>query len=553
MRNVYWFLIDGLSPDYLNSCGHKNIEKNFFDELIEKGFIFTNVVSTNGGTHTSMHSIFSSMYSSVNGASGWSEKALRSFKPDIFTLTDFFKMNKYTTFRYCDALNERVVPKSGFDIWESSGVNILNLLDETDNTDTARRRKFVEIVNNCTKSKFIYHHCFILHQLNARLGAVWSSEGYINNIKRSAEIFRHLYNSYKISSEDIVILSSDHGVILDKDYISDGEMNGERQYEQSVKTFFSMLGDGIPQGRFDGLISSIDEAPTIADYVLNFKMPGQGISRVPLMKGSEYIETVVFREKGTYCNEKLRNPFTSDVFYVRQGNWKYVYSTVDARSEWLINLDEGDYCINHLDDIDRINYFRELINRTFFAGITPEVIYKKYGFGLKKKDLDVKFSIIIDNKDFTEEVSASLADLGGPYYEVIVLNCERAFQRYSFRSYSSGLDDNLMNYVRGTIIVYLKGKHFYSEYLLSDLNLLTEKKIDGSLLVFKTGFAVLRSQFKDRKKLTVRKVTIREIEIKEKQKFKKVVHSRFMRLLSKMKKGLFGLMSRLKQLKAGMI
>lgn len=35
MKNVYWFLLDGLSPVHLHSCGGKQ-KSNYIDELIDK-------------------------------------------------------------------------------------------------------------------------------------------------------------------------------------------------------------------------------------------------------------------------------------------------------------------------------------------------------------------------------------------------------------------------------------------------------------------------------------------------------------------------------------
>lgn len=100
-NNVFWFCIDGLRPDFLHVKGEdkgEEIEKNFIDGLLEKGTLFTNVITAGGGTHTSMHSIFTSLLPSYNGAAGWDKEALRRFRQEIFTLADYFQLAGYETF-----------------------------------------------------------------------------------------------------------------------------------------------------------------------------------------------------------------------------------------------------------------------------------------------------------------------------------------------------------------------------------------------------------------------------------------------------------------------
>lgn len=517
-KNVFWFLIDGLSPNFLNSCGNNNVEPNFIDKLINRGFVFTNVASTAAGTHTSMHSVFSSMYASVNGASGWNFRALRKFNPYIFTLTDFFKQEGYSTFRYGDAKGERDVPKSGFDVWESSGYTITELLERTNYTDTARRREFIKKVNECKNSKFVYHHCLILHELNGKLGAIWPSDCYIDNVKKTASVFEKIFGEYNISDDDLVIISSDYGVILDLDFISDGDLNGERHYEQSVRTFFALVGRGIPKGISNGLISSIDESPTILKLLFDIKMPGQGVSRLPILHGDSYDEPIVFREKGTYCSKNYTNSLSSDVFYVRKGNWKYIYGIEDERCEWLIDLREGDYCINHKNDKEKVDYFRNLLEKQF-TNISVEDIYRFNGFNKSPKKHEIKFTLVIDKKNLNKEVYDSLADLAGPYYEVIILNGTSNHLRYNFRNFSGKLGQLSSSDVCGEIIVYLNSECVYSEYLLSDIYIQFVKNSSKDCLVFETGFAVQREYFENYKELSKRKINIREYEKKIKYRY----------------------------------
>ena len=155
--NIFWFLIDGLRPDFLHLCEEQS-QKNYIDKILSNATVFNNVLTAGAGTHTSMHSIFTSLLPSYNGASGWEKRALRNFKREIFTLADYFQLAGYETFRYCDTIEERAVPMSGFKRWEASGYNTGRVLENTDMVKTERRNRFVEEVNLCKKNKFIYHH-----------------------------------------------------------------------------------------------------------------------------------------------------------------------------------------------------------------------------------------------------------------------------------------------------------------------------------------------------------------------------------------------------------
>ena len=269
-KNIYWFLIDGLSPLYLNICGNKKIPLNFFDNVMSQGVVFSNVAATQGGTHTSMHSIFSSMLPSINGATGWVREALINFNQEIWTFTDLIKKNGYSTFRYGDADGERCVPFSGFDIWESSGYGIGKCL-ENGKINHERLNDFIAEIKRCPTPKFVYHHNHLLHELNGKMGNVWSSNQYVRNIAIVAEDFKNLIVDYDLHEDDIIIISSDHGVVLDKDFMKDGIETGEKREEISIRTVFSVIHPTLPKKVFSELVSSLDETPTLLELIFSQK------------------------------------------------------------------------------------------------------------------------------------------------------------------------------------------------------------------------------------------------------------------------------------------
>ena len=483
MRNVYWFLIDGLSPEFLDYCEGKE-PQNFIEEILAKGTTFTNMCCTAGGTHCSMHSIFTSLLPSINGCTGWYRDAMRGFEKGIYTLTDFFKEKGYSTFRYCDAEYERTVPMSGFDVWESSGYDITNCLNETNMMKCPRRDQFIAEVNDCENQKFVYHHIELLHELNGIMGRVWKKEGVKMNVKTVAEEFYNLYKEYLITKDDVIIISSDHGVITDIDFLEDGIVNGERQYEQSVRSLFSIVGEDIPKQIVEARLSTLDEAPTIAAMVLSINMPGQGKSLYKEIKEKYgWIDEIVYREKGTYCSEpEKRNPYTSDCFYVRDGKWKYVYGTNDDRCEWLMNLEcNKDYeknLIYEYPDI-RNKYFSILNEKMIHPKYTWEDVYKQARFTQKKSIVKPFFSVVIEGI-ITGKVKGNIEDLAGPYYEVIEKGVTNVEQK-----------------IRGEYVVVLEDTIYYSEYLLSDLyrDICKRKMRIGERYCFEAGFCEHREDY----------------------------------------------------------
>lgn len=469
-NNIYWFLIDGLRPDFLHINGGEG-EKNFIDRMLEKGSLFNNVITAGSGTHTSMHAVFSALLPSYNGAVGWDKETLRQFRQDIFTLADYFQLAGYETFRYGDALGEKAVPLSGFKRWESGGYKLERILSNTELTKTERRDRFIEEVNLCSRSKFVYHHLLLLHELSGRMGRCWSSDGYAQNIEVMAKEFEKIYYDYDIGENDLVIISSDHGVILDMDYIKDKAENGHRQYEQSVKAFFAMIGEGIPSQCLSQPISALDESPTVSHLVFEgeMPMPGQGIDQYDHLYGGKCQERIFYREDAAWGAAWKSSE--SNLFYLRDGKWKYVYGTQDPQSEWLMDLEENqDYEVNLKDKYPEIaGKYRQMLKEQFDGA-------KSYSyqspFAFTKADINPAFSLILDIKEIEKVTMESLLDMSGPYYELIVKESEMTLayrNQYKMRYVDSFDPEKLQESCRGEWLVWLAENGEWSEYFLSDL------------------------------------------------------------------------------------
>lgn len=471
-KNIFWFLIDGLRPDFL----HLNDDAkqcNFIDRCLLRGTVFTNVVTAGAGTHTSMHSIFTSLLPSYNGAVGYEKSALRNFRQEIFTISDYFQLAGYETFRYGDADLERACPMTGFKRWEGSGYHIGNILKHTDLTKTERRDRFIEDVNVCHTNKFVYHHSLLLHELNGESGTFWSSENYAKNIEITAKEFEKLYYEYSISEDDLVIIASDHGVLLNRDYIHDVGENKGHHHEESVKAFFCLIGKDIPAQILMKPISALDEAPTILHMALGKFMPGQGEDRYDYIYGGEYRPAVCFRESGlSEVPPSFEEQLNSNFYYLRDGKWKYTFCGNYPQCEWLIDLeDAGDFQINlKYQYPDERNKYHEMIKRKFSAA---QDFHYLPGLSFEKAEIAKEFSLILQVEHIQEQTIKSILDMSGPYYEVFLPHSKISEQfkdNYKVCLINTLDEASIRTFSRGKWLVYLTENGEYSEYFLSDLN-----------------------------------------------------------------------------------
>lgn len=474
-QNIYWFLIDGLRPDFLHiNQGRENW--NFIDRLCSKGTVFNHVVTAGGGTFTSMHAIFTSLLPSYNGVTGWDKSALRNFNQDIFTIADCLQLAGYETFRYDDVDLSRETPMSGFKRWEGAGYKVGRVLRNTELTKTERRDRFMEEVNLCSKPKFVYQHLCLLHELNNAMGTCWVSDAYAQNVGVTAKEFEKIYYDYDIGENDLVIIGSDHGVILDMDFIKDTAEKGHRQYEQSVKAFFALIGNDIPSQCLSRPISALDEAPTILHLALGEEIPvfGQGRDQYDYVFYGRYQNTIFYREVGTWGTlQEMINSVLSDSFYLRDGKWKYVWETKEPQSEWLMDLEENqDYEVNLTGKYPEIvGKYRQMLEDKFGGREVKSFLYQS-PFAFTKAEIIPNFSLILEINEIENATIESLLDMSGPYYEMIVKESEMTLKyrnQYKMRYVKNFDSETLQESCRGEWLVRLTENGEWSEYFLSDL------------------------------------------------------------------------------------
>lgn len=405
---------------------------------------------------------------------GFEQEAFRKFDQQIFTIADYFQVAGYETFRYGDADLSRAVPMSGFKRWESSGYKIGRILKNTKLTRTKSRDDFIEEVNACKKNKFVYHHMLLQHELcGDSCGSFWPSEVYAANVEITAKEFQKLYYEYDIGENDLVIISSDHGVMLDVDYIKESKIKEQRQYEQSIWAFCSFVGKGIHSQILDHTISSLDEMPTLLHLVFGGNVPftGQGMDQYDYINNGIYHSNICYRESNRWGSPELNNSGESTLFCLRDGKWKYLYGSENPACEWLMDMERNkDYEVNLKDQ------YPELTKK--YQKMLKEKIEESKSFqyrpvlGITKKELPKMFSLILQNECPEEETIESLLDMSGPYYEIVVLESEKTKKyqnQYKMRYVQTLDDDTLRSVCQGEWIVYITDNGGWAEYFLSDL------------------------------------------------------------------------------------
>ena len=430
-RNIIWLLLDGLRPDKLFSCGNEERPRLFIDELMLSGTLFDNMYTAHGCSKTSCYAAFTSMYGASNGVNGYTYENFRRFDAHALSLTDHLKRAGYTNFRYCDK-NDRenkVTPKSGFDVWESSGYKFLQATPNY-SFDLPARRTFIDQYNNTDGPKFLFMHFLLLHDLMGDAeGYHWKSTSYEKCIHAQSQDVQLFLQQFKLEPDDLLVLSTDHGITLDRNRVEYTQQNGLRMEDWHFRVFCSLVGKSIPKTKTDRLVRTIDIAPTLLDLIGAEPMGAQGTSLVPLMEGKPFQQLQVMMAR----DSAYENPPWSDspcTWSIRTEDWKYVVHRWRKEGNWFMNVREhGDYQVNLLGQ--GLPQEKELDNtlRTILIDSPkkPEEIYAETGQKFRRVDIEPVTTVVMPVQTSTPglaETIYSVLDQIGPYFELVIVDAD---------------------------------------------------------------------------------------------------------------------------------
>jgi len=276
-KDIVWILIDTLMIDFLNL---HNKRKNYIEKLLLKGKCFTNVITAEKFTLGSLYALGSGLYGTVNGMNGIDYNFSKE-KYDVLFIGDYLKKIGYKTFHYSDR-RFRHFPSSGIDTFELGPYNVIQkTFGRT--YDTPGRRNIIKQFNKTKSPKFIFLHMFVQHDLLyliGRRGRVDTSIGYKITLNYLIKELSTIINLLNLSGDELLVISTDHGAVLDKDFMKEEVSNGTSMREGNLKTFCSFISSDITPEIITSRCSTIDILPTIFDLGNLPTLPVQGRSLI---------------------------------------------------------------------------------------------------------------------------------------------------------------------------------------------------------------------------------------------------------------------------------
>ncbi|WP_291329802.1 sulfatase-like hydrolase/transferase [Desulfovibrio sp. UCD-KL4C] len=437
-KNIIWIVIDTLRSDMLASCKSEVAKPNEIDNILEQGVLFTDVMTTGGGTRISAPSYFTSLRPGLTGMAHMAVDTLRNLNDDAISVTEHFKHHGYRTLRWDDSSLDSCQPKSGFEIFES-GYPTLDHTPDRD-YDNSRRDAFVKRLRKDNQPFFAYLHLDFIHDFGGYSRNNWSTEQYLDIVAQQAKDFQKLWDKLNPGFDDIVVISSDHGCILDRDYI---EYDKKKPWDFSnarTQVFASFIAEGLVPCKRHNLIRSIDIAPTLLDMALGEEMHAQGVCLTSVLHGGPELDLIGIAER----NVTLEKKSIADYTCLRKSNWTYFINS--QKPFMLFNSEDGDLNVDHLGkgfevEKELHQYYEDFVVNGWQ---TPTDLYKQHGLSIPVVRGEPDISILLPVCNWSDDVRLCLDSLLDQilFTELILLDAdssgevaEKLAEQYSDRMY----------------------------------------------------------------------------------------------------------------------
>jgi arylsulfatase A-like enzyme len=356
--NVVLVVIDALRRDRLSGLGHDRPTSPHLDELMSRGVLFENLVSTSSQTVPAVASLFTGLYpsetsvqyygkkSSFDGERPWSE-AGPHFDASLSSLAERLRDGGYRTAAVVS--NPWLKAEFGFDQGFESFVS-LDCADACDGKDVVREG--LSWVSRAPSSSpfFLYLHFMDVHN-------PYRKQGITERIfveKRGIDLYRngpvpkelrprdlaymealydegirradaHLGSFLKELSKrfplerTLLVVVSDHG---DEFAEHGGLGHGTTLYEELVGSFLLLhYPEKLAPKRISAEASVVDVAPTVLELTgLGTSDPASGESLLGWLDGDDSESRVIFSELGSLKS-------------ARRGDFKLVLDLEDGRRE----------------------------------------------------------------------------------------------------------------------------------------------------------------------------------------------------------------------------
>ncbi|HAS89819.1 MAG TPA: hypothetical protein DCS48_11030 [Desulfovibrio sp.] len=443
MKNIIWIVIDTLRSDMLASCLSETAERNEIDEVIEQGVLFTDVMTCGGSTRISAPAYFSALRPGLTGMIHHGVQTIRNFKDDVITVTEHFKLHGYQTFRWDDSSLDSCQPKRGFDVFES-GYPTLEHTPEK-NYDNERRDAFIKKVRRSKKPFFVNFHLDYIHDFGGNQTTSWTTDEYLKVVSKQATDFKALWDKINPGPEDIVAITSDHGCILNENYIEYDKNMPWGFADNKTRVFASFIAEGLTPAKKHELIRSLDIAPTLLDLALGKEMKAQGVSLKGALEGGQVPKLIGIAER----NITLDATSVTDYACVRKNNWALYFHKGEPMA--LYDNSEGTNVTDHLGEgipveKELLKFYRELVIE---GPQTASEIYAQNGISISEIRSPQEVSILLPVYEWNEETRLCVESLTDQILntELILLDADESgkvekeiSERYQDRLYIRHVD-----------------------------------------------------------------------------------------------------------------
>ncbi|ACS79098.1 sulfatase-like hydrolase/transferase [Maridesulfovibrio salexigens] len=397
MKNIIWIVIDTLRSDMLASCLSETAVYNEIDEVIEQGILFTDVMTSGGSTRISAPSYFSSLRPGLTGMIHHGVQTIRNFKDDVLTVTEHFKYYGYQTFRWDDSSLDSCQPKRGFDVFESGYPTLEHTPHR--NYDNDRRDAFIARVRQSKKPFFVNFHLDYIHDFGGNQKTSWTTNEYLKVVARQAKDFKALWDKLAPGPDDIVVVTSDHGCVLDENYIEYDKSMPWGFANNKTRVFASFIAEGLTPTKKHELIRSIDIAPTLLDLALGKEMNAQGVSLKSALQGGPVPELIGISER----NVSFDVTGITDYACVRKQNWAFYFHKGAPMA--LYDNSEGTNVTDHMGEglpveEELLTFYKELVLE---GPQTATELYEQTGISLSDIRTEIEASILLPVFSWSEE------------------------------------------------------------------------------------------------------------------------------------------------------
>lgn len=334
--NIIFILLDQFRNDMRTVHG-------VFNDLLQRGVLFSNVVTYAPYTLASLHALHTGLYGRDTGVDGYTRSSEYSSK-ECYTMVQYLSAAGYHTRGY--TFSSILFPHHGFDslkvVPENDEPCILkNHIQELDEAFSQSRPFF----------SFLHYpeiHHGILREVLRKYDPF--DEEYFGHLEKNRERYkkfayaaaRHVHEllarirKWDPEDKSLIVVTTDHGGGI-------GEKPGEKAYgvftyDYTISIWAYLLCPSIlPCGKeFKVQVRTVDVLPTILDMVglepSRKHKPLRGRSLLPIIRGEEAEDRLAFSETGG-VEGPHPSPDAANVKSVRDGKWKLIYNTTTGSME----------------------------------------------------------------------------------------------------------------------------------------------------------------------------------------------------------------------------